>query len=94
VPRNERAKRSRLDAGRVYQQSVDKFVDSRREVEGLGLPGVILLACRSRKTRAPRVRHRRTVVQKAVESIRKSKLNLLVITDVCLCEYTITDIAA
>jgi porphobilinogen synthase len=27
-------------------------------------------------------------VQKAIESIRKSKLNLLVITDVCLCEYT------
>jgi porphobilinogen synthase len=27
-------------------------------------------------------------VQKAIEAIRKSKLNLLVITDVCLCEYT------
>jgi len=28
------------------------------------------------------------VVQKAIEAIRKAKLNLLVITDVCLCEYT------
>ena len=27
-------------------------------------------------------------VQRAVEAIRKAKLNLLVITDVCLCEYT------
>jgi porphobilinogen synthase len=27
-------------------------------------------------------------VQKAIEAIRKAKLNLLVITDVCLCEYT------
>src|SRR5260370_37455304 len=28
------------------------------------------------------------VVQRAIEAIRKAKLNLLVITDVCLCEYT------
>jgi porphobilinogen synthase len=28
------------------------------------------------------------VVQRAIEDIRKAKLNLLVITDVCLCEYT------
>jgi porphobilinogen synthase len=27
-------------------------------------------------------------VQRAIEAIRKAKLNLLVITDVCLCEYT------
>ena len=27
-------------------------------------------------------------VQRAVEAIRKAKLDLLVITDVCLCEYT------
>src|SRR5208282_728686 len=28
------------------------------------------------------------VVQKAIEGIRAAKLKLLVITDVCLCEYT------
>ena len=28
------------------------------------------------------------VVQQAIEAIRKAKLNLLIITDVCLCEYT------
>jgi porphobilinogen synthase len=28
------------------------------------------------------------VVQRAIEAIRKAKLRLLVITDVCLCEYT------
>ncbi len=28
------------------------------------------------------------VVQRAIEAIRKAKLKLLVITDVCLCEYT------
>jgi porphobilinogen synthase len=27
-------------------------------------------------------------VQRSIEAIRKAKLNLLVITDVCLCEYT------
>src|SRR6202008_2172661 len=28
------------------------------------------------------------VVQRAIEAIRRTKLNLVVITDVCLCEYT------
>jgi len=28
------------------------------------------------------------VVQRAIEAVRKAKLNLLVMTDVCLCEYT------
>ena len=28
------------------------------------------------------------VVQRAIEAIRRAKLNLVVITDVCLCEYT------
>src|SRR6267142_2413577 len=28
------------------------------------------------------------VVQRAIDAIRKAKLNLVVITDVCLCEYT------
>ena len=73
----------------VYQQSVDKIVEECREVEGLGLPGVILFGLpESKDARGSSSTSAHGVVQKAVESIRKSKLNLLVITDVCLCEYT------
>jgi len=73
----------------VYQQSADKIVEECREVEGLGLPGVILFGLpESKDARGSSSTSAHGVVQKAIEAIRKSKLNLLVITDVCLCEYT------
>jgi len=73
----------------VYQQSVDKIVEECREVEGLGLLGVILFGLpESKDARGSSSTSAHGVVQKAIEAIRKSKLNLLVITDVCLCEYT------
>jgi porphobilinogen synthase len=73
----------------VYQQSVDKIVEECREIEGLGLPGVILFGLpESKDARGSSSTSAHGVVQKAIEAIRKSKLNLLVITDVCLCEYT------
>ena len=73
----------------VYQQSVDKIVEECREVEGLGLPGVILFGLpESKDARGSSSTSVHGVVQKAIEAVRKSKLNLLVITDVCLCEYT------
>jgi len=73
----------------VYQMSVDQIVEECREVEGLGLPGVILFGLPESKD--PRGRSSLDdagVVQRAIEGIRKAKLKLLVITDVCLCEYT------
>jgi porphobilinogen synthase len=73
----------------IYQQSVDQIVEECREVEALGIPGVILFGLP--ETKDPRGASSVTadgVVPKAIEAIRKSKLNLLVITDVCLCEYT------
>ena len=73
----------------VYQQSADKIVEECREVEGLGLPGVILFGLpESKDARGSSSTSAHGVVQKTIEAIRKSKLNLLVITDVCLCEYT------
>ena len=73
----------------VFQQSVDQIVEECREVESLGLPGVILFGLP--ETKDPEGRSSLAadgVVQRAVEGIKKAKLDLLVITDVCLCEYT------
>src|SRR5208283_894200 len=73
----------------VYQQSVDKFVEECREVADLGIPGVILFGLPEKKdptgsessaTDGP--------VQRAIQAVRQAKLNLVVITDVCMCEYT------
>jgi porphobilinogen synthase len=73
----------------VYQQSVDQIVEECREVAGLGVPAVILFGLPETKDPTGKSSLSATgVVQRAVEAIKKANLNLLVITDVCLCEYT------
>jgi porphobilinogen synthase len=73
----------------IYQQSADHIVEECREVESLGIPGIILFGLP--ETKDPRGMSSLAtdgVIPKAIEAIRKAKLNLLVVTDVCLCEYT------
>src|SRR5712691_11242181 len=73
----------------VYQQSADQIVEECREVESLGIPGIILFGLpESKDSRGASSLGTQGVVQRAIEGIRKAKLKLLVITDVCLCEYT------
>jgi len=73
----------------VYQQSIDQIVEECREVESLGIPGIILFGLpESKDPRGASSLGAEGVVQRAIEAIRKAKLKLLVITDVCLCEYT------
>jgi porphobilinogen synthase len=73
----------------VYQLSVDKALEECREVAGLGIPGVILFGLPSQKdATGSEAAAADGAVQRCIEAIRKAKLNLIVITDVCLCEYT------
>src|SRR5215475_9181589 len=73
----------------VFQQSVDQIVEECREVEGLGLSAVILFGLpESKDAKGSSSLLANGVVQSAVERIKRANLNLLVITDVCLCEYT------
>jgi porphobilinogen synthase len=73
----------------VFQQSPDKIAEECREVEALGIPGVILFGIPEKKdARASEASSAHGVVQRAIEAVRRAKLGLLVITDVCLCEYT------
>ncbi len=73
----------------IYQQSVDRIVEECREVESLGIPAIILFGLpESKDARGSSSLSKTGVVQQAVEAIKKAKLQLLVITDVCLCEYT------
>jgi len=82
----------RLEVGSmpgVFQQSVDGIVEECREVAALGIPGVLLFGLPDAKdARGSSSLLAEGVVQRAVEAMRKAKLPLLVITDVCLCEYT------
>src|SRR3984893_17751583 len=73
----------------IYQQSADQIVEECREVESLGIPGVILFGLpESKDPRGASSLSSQGVVQRAIEAIRKANLKLLVITDVCLCDYT------
>ncbi len=72
-----------------FQQSVDKLLEECREVESLGIPAVMLFGLPEKKDeRGSEASAAHGSVQRATEAIRKAKLNLVVVTDVCLCEYT------
>jgi porphobilinogen synthase len=73
----------------VFQQSADKIVEDCREIEALGIPGVMLFGLPEKKDPRGKSSISSTgVVQRAIEAIRKANLNVLVLTDICLCEYT------
>ena len=73
----------------VFQHSPDKIVAECRELESLGIPAVILFGIPEKKdARGTQSYAAQGVVQRAIEAIRRAKVNVLVITDVCLCEYT------
>jgi porphobilinogen synthase len=73
----------------IFQQSVDQIVEECREVAGLGIPAVILFGLPEHKDElGSEAADAHGAVQRSIEAIRKAKLNLLVIADVCLCEYT------
>jgi len=73
----------------VYQQSADQIVEECSEVEQLGLPGIILFGLPETKDALGTSSLAADgVVQRAIAAIRKANLKLLILTDVCLCEYT------
>jgi porphobilinogen synthase len=82
----------RLEVGSmpgIYQQSPDQIVEECREVAGLGIPAVILFGLPEHKdATGSESSAAHGAVQLSIDAIRKAKLDLLVITDVCLCEYT------
>jgi porphobilinogen synthase len=73
----------------IYQQSPDQIVEECREVAELGIAGVILFGLPEHKDETgSEAASPKAAVQRSIEAIRKAKLNLLIVTDVCLCEYT------
>jgi porphobilinogen synthase len=73
----------------IYQQSPDQIVEECREVADVGIPAVILFGLPEHKDETgSEAAAAHGAVQRSIEAIRKGKLPLLVLTDVCLCEYT------
>jgi porphobilinogen synthase len=72
-----------------FQLSVDEAAKEAAALYRAGIPAVILFGIPSKKDRMGTGAYAANgIVQKAVKRIRKDVPDLLVITDVCLCEYT------
>jgi porphobilinogen synthase len=73
----------------VAQLSIDRLVEECREVHDLGIPAVILFGIPEHKdARGSGAYAAQGIVQRAVAAVKEAVPELLVITDVCLCEYT------
>ncbi|MCL4218145.1 MAG: porphobilinogen synthase [Candidatus Hydrogenedentes bacterium] len=72
-----------------YQFSPDTLAEECKELEDLGVPGVILFGIpESKDSEGTQAHARDGIVCKAIEAIKQHCSNLCVIADVCLCEYT------
>lgn len=72
-----------------FQLSVDRAVEEATEVAALGIPGIILFGLpESKDPTGSEAWASDGVVQKAIKAIKKAVPDLMVVTDVCLCEYT------
>jgi porphobilinogen synthase len=72
-----------------YHLSVDRLGDEAKAIYDLGIPAVILFGLpEKRDEMASEAYDSKGIVQKAMREIKKSVPGLIVIGDVCLCEYT------
>lgn len=73
----------------VYQMSVDQIVRECVEVKNLGIPAVIFFGIPEEKDEVGSGAYDELgVVQQAVRKVKREVPELVLITDVCLCEYT------
>ncbi len=72
-----------------YQLSIDELVKECAEVQALGIGGVILFGLPETKDdMASGAYDDNGIVQRAIRALRKEVPGLLILTDVCNCEYT------
>ena len=72
-----------------YQLSIDELVKECAEVQSLGIGGVILFGLPTAKDEiASGAYDDEGIVQRAIRALRRELPELLIVTDVCNCEYT------
>ena len=73
----------------IFQLSINHAVEEARRVHDLGIPGVLLFGLPGEKDEAASGAYDpEGIVQLATRAIKDAVPELLVVTDVCLCEYT------
>jgi len=74
-----------------FHYSADRIADEAEEVADLGIPAVLLFGLPEKKDeKGSEAWSENGPVQEATRQIKKRVPDLLVVTDVCLCEYTST----
>ena len=72
-----------------YNLSIDNAVKTARDAEHAGIAGILLFGLPPQKDDAGSDAYDDNgIVQQALRAIRENVRDLLLITDVCLCEYT------
>jgi porphobilinogen synthase len=73
----------------VFQLSVDQAVSEARDTAALHIPAIILFGVPDSKDEVGSGAYARDgIIQRAVREIKSAAPDLLVVTDLCLCEYT------
>jgi porphobilinogen synthase len=73
----------------IYQQSIEHIVEEAREVKALGIPAVLLFGIPETKDAVGSDAYSETgIIQETIRAIKREVPGLIVITDVCMCEYT------
>ena len=73
----------------VFRVSVDQLEKEARECMALGINSVILFGLPEKKDAMGTGAHKKDgIIQTAIRELKRKASELLVITDVCLCEYT------
>ena len=74
----------------IFQQSADFLVRDALKLQSLGIPAILLFGIPEKKDdTASGAFAKDGIVQRAVRRIKEKCPDMLVVTDVCLCEYTI-----
>jgi porphobilinogen synthase len=73
----------------IFRLSIDKLAKEAKEIRDLGIPAVILFGIPEKKDDIGSEAYNQDgVVQQAIKEIKNAAPELVVITDVCICEYT------
>jgi len=72
-----------------YQLSIDELVKEAKDAASMGIPAILLFGIPEDKDpRGSEAYADDGIVQQAVRAVKNTVPDLLVVTDVCLCEYT------
>ncbi len=73
----------------IFQMSTDNIVAEAQKARDMGIPGILLFGIPSHKDElATGAFAKDGIIQQAVRRVKKEVPDIIIITDVCLCEYT------